>query len=84
MHSPFTHRFSINLCQGPQLEPTTRLHFNARVGEHVVVLNHMQNNSWGGEERKSGHQFHRGRPFDLRIMVKPQFYKGGASVSVCV
>lgn len=67
--------FSINLCQGPQLEPTTVLHFNVRLGEHCVVLNHMQGNSWGSEDRKPGVQFHKGKPFDIRIMVKPQMYK---------
>ena len=69
------HRFSINLCQGPQIEPCTTLHFNVRLNEHCVVMNHMQNNSWGGEERKHGLQFHKGRPFDLRINVKPQMFK---------
>nr|KAG5700735.1 hypothetical protein BaRGS_029100 [Batillaria attramentaria] len=67
--------FSVNLCQGPQLEPTTTLHVNARLSENTIVLNHMQNNGWGGEERKSGHQFQRGKPFDLRIIVKPQMFK---------
>ena len=73
------HRFSINLCQGPQIEPFTTLHFNVRLNEHCVVMNHMQNNSWGSEERKHGLQFHKGRPFDLRINVKPQMFK----VSCC-
>ena len=69
------HRFSINLCQGPQIEPSTTLHFNVRLNEHCVVMNHMQNNSWGSEERKHGLEFHQGRPFDLRINVKPQMFK---------
>lgn len=67
--------FSINLCQGPQIEPTTTLHVNPRLNENCIVLNHMQNNSWGGEERKHGHQFQRGKAFDLRILVKPQMFK---------
>nr|AJA37869.1 galectin-2-2 [Littorina littorea] len=67
--------FGVNLCQGPQKEPTTTLHFNPRLNEHCVVLNHMQNGGWGGEERKPGQHFHKGKPFDLRIMVKPQMFK---------
>ncbi|KAK7104132.1 galectin-4-like isoform X3 [Littorina saxatilis] len=67
--------FGINLCQGPQKEPTTTLHFNPRLNEHCIVLNHMQNNGWGGEERKPCQHFHKGKPFDLRIMVKPQMFK---------
>ncbi|XP_076441741.1 galectin-4-like isoform X2 [Babylonia areolata] len=67
--------FSINLCQGPNVEPTTVLHFNVRLNQNCIVLNHMQNNSWGGEVRHDGHQFHKGKPFDLRILIKPQMYK---------
>lgn len=67
--------FSINLCQSGDVEPTTTLHFNFRVNENVIVMNHMQNGGWGREERVSGHQFHRGKPFDIRIKVKPQMFK---------
>ncbi|KAL8576722.1 hypothetical protein ACOMHN_025195 [Nucella lapillus] len=79
VHSVIPHHvhdwFSINLCQGPQMEPTSPLHFNVRLDDHYVVLNAMEHGAWGGEDRKSDEQFHRGKAFDIRIIVRPQMYE---------
>jgi len=66
--------FSINLCDGPDLNYQTALHINPRFNQHEVVRTHNAN-GWGNEEKQGGFPFHRGQPYQVKIVVKNHAYQ---------
>jgi len=80
-------RFDINLSTGPRVNGTSRddiaLHISARVEDGKFVLNSLQNNEWGKEERHSLN-FKEGQEFNLRIRARHdvfELYSNGKEVA---
>ena len=51
------------------------LHFNSRWGEHALVLNSLENNTWGPEERPRGYVFTFGMKMLVRIIAGIDHFK---------
>ncbi|KAM9320053.1 galectin-9-like [Gastrophryne carolinensis] len=64
-------RFAVNFQCGPDIA----FHFNPRFDGSLVVCNTKEHQNWGKEERKNELPFHRGHPFELRILVTHHDYK---------
>ncbi|KAM8975931.1 galectin-9-like [Pelodytes ibericus] len=69
-------RFAVNLQCGPHGNDDIALHFNPRFIDHgIVVCNTKERQNWGKEENKREMPFHRGQPFEMRILVSHNNYK---------
>ncbi|XP_044141057.1 galectin-9 [Bufo gargarizans] len=68
-------RFSVNFQCGAGESDDIAFHFNPRFDGGLLVCNTKQSNSWGKEERKNELPFHRGHPFEIRILVSHHDYK---------
>ncbi|XP_026315979.1 galectin-7-like [Hyposmocoma kahamanoa] len=73
--SPNSQRFAINLQCGPNTDPRDdiALHLNFRFVEMLVVRNHLVGQVWGNEETAGGMPLQLGQPFDVRLILEPQF-----------
>ncbi|XP_040192611.1 galectin-9 [Rana temporaria] len=68
---PSGDRFAVNFqCVNEDIA----FHFNPRFDGGLIVCN-TKEKSWGKEEHKRELPFHRGQPFEIRILVTQQDYK---------
>uniref|UniRef100_A0A8C5PL65 Galectin n=1 Tax=Leptobrachium leishanense TaxID=445787 RepID=A0A8C5PL65_9ANUR len=68
-------RFALNLQCGPGANDDIAFHFNPRFDGGNVVCNTKERQNWGKEENKHEMPFHRGQPFEIRILVSNHNYK---------
>jgi len=66
--------FSINLCDGPDLNSNTALHINPRFNQNEVVRTHNWG-GWGAEEKHGGFPFQRGAPYQVKVVVRNHAYQ---------
>lgn len=66
--------FSINLCDGPDLNSQTAFHFNPRFNQNEVVRTHNAG-GWGAEEKQGAFPFFRGSGYQVKIVVKDHAYQ---------
>ncbi|XP_018408853.1 PREDICTED: galectin-9 [Nanorana parkeri] len=69
---PSGDRFAVNFQCGNK---DIAFHFNPRFDSGLVVCNTYEHKNWGKEEHKREMPFHRGKPFEIRIMVTQHDYK---------
>lgn len=69
---PSGDRFAVNFQCGNE---DIAFHFNPRFDDGLVVCNTKEHQNWGKEERKHELPFHRGQPFEIRILVTQHDYK---------
>ncbi|CAH2222965.1 galectin-9 isoform X1 [Pelobates cultripes] len=67
-------RFAVNLQCGHGGKDDIAFHFNPRFEGGIVVCNTMEHQNWGSEENKREMPFHRGQPFEIRILVSHHSY----------
>ncbi|XP_053561399.1 galectin-9 [Bombina bombina] len=68
-------RFVVNFQCGPSSSDDIAFHFNPRFADGgIVVCNTKERQSWGQEQNKREMPFHRGQPFEIRILVKSHAY----------
>lgn len=72
---PSGDRFEVNFQCGNAEHDDIAFHFNPRFDGKNVVCNTMESNKWGKEEHKHEMPFHRGQPFEIRILVTHHDYK---------
>ncbi|XP_073520671.1 galectin-9 isoform X2 [Phyllobates terribilis] len=72
---PSADRFAVNFQCGHGDNDDNAFHFNPRFDQKTVVCNTMERKNWGQEERKCEVPFHRGQPFEIRILVTSCHYK---------
>ncbi|XP_069828565.1 galectin-9-like [Dendropsophus ebraccatus] len=68
-------RFAVNFQCGQGGNDDIAFHFNPRFDGSYIVCNTMEHKNWGKEERKHELPFHRGQPFEIRILVTNHEYK---------
>lgn len=69
-------RFAVNLLCGQHESSDIALHFNPRFdGRDRVVFNTCQGGAWGAEDKVSSMPFHKGKAFEMVVMVTAQGYK---------
>ncbi|XP_075121025.1 galectin-9B-like isoform X2 [Leptodactylus fuscus] len=68
-------RFAVNLQCGHSDSDDIAFHFNPRFDGGLVVCNTKEHKSWGKEEHKREMPFHRGQPFEIRILISGHDYK---------
>ncbi|XP_075446126.1 galectin-9-like isoform X1 [Ascaphus truei] len=72
---PSGDRFSVNFQCGGSSNDDIALHFNPRfLDGGYVVCNSKERNSWGKEENKREMPFHKGQPFEIKILIKCNSY----------
>lgn len=68
---PHGEKVVVNLAHGPEVDAgDIILHNSIRIKDKVIVLNSMNNGSWGKEERHK-HSFEKGHPLIYRIRCHP-------------
>lgn len=73
--NPNATRFGVNL-KAQQSGGDISFHFSPRFNEHKVVMNVLQNGSWGKEDVASNpFPFSVGTPFQMMILADPQEFK---------
>ncbi|XP_056416090.1 galectin-9C-like [Hyla sarda] len=68
-------RWDMNFKCGPGEKDDIALHFNPRSDGEYVVCNTFEHELWGEELKKQEMPFHRGQPFEIRILVTDHEYK---------
>lgn len=66
--------FLISLSVGRDHNSETPFVFNPRFNQNEVVRNHNFN-GWGPEEKHGGFPFHKGAPFEVKIIVRHHGYQ---------
>ncbi|XP_075051055.1 galectin-9-like [Mixophyes fleayi] len=72
---PSGDRFAVNFQCGTSGKDDIAFHLNPRFDGGVVVCNTKEHQNWGKEEIKRELPFHRGQPFEIRILVSSHDYK---------
>ncbi|KAG8587323.1 hypothetical protein GDO81_005636 [Engystomops pustulosus] len=72
---PSGDRFAVNFQCGHSENDDIAFHFNPRYDGGLVVSNTKEHKKWGKEEHKRELPFHRGQPFEIRILVTHHDYK---------
>ncbi|XP_053310939.1 galectin-9-like [Spea bombifrons] len=73
---PSGDRFAVNFQCGPKENDDIAFHFNPRfIDGGIVVCNTKEHQSWGREENKREMPFHKGQPFEIRVLATHHSYK---------
>lgn len=72
-----TRFIQVNIQNWPALRPTTdiNMHMSIRPDQNTIVRNHMQNQSWGMEERSGGCPVVRGQFLEILILAQSNSFK---------
>ncbi|MFH4982880.1 hypothetical protein AB6A40_009589 [Gnathostoma spinigerum] len=70
---PNSERFAINLLLGEGNSRNIAMHLNVRFHEDAIVMNALQDEEWGEEERVSN-PFRRGEKFEIKIVIQMRYF----------